>query len=144
MLGGVAVIANNTWSAIQGKNSLDIDWDMGPNGSYDTDEYRKTIVERVQQQAKITPPLKGSVKSAFKKADKIVEATYTIPHLVHAPMEVPNALAWVHDGKCEVWAPLQAPQSARAELAEFFGFPLGRYYHQCDFIRRRIWKKIKI
>jgi isoquinoline 1-oxidoreductase beta subunit len=64
------------------------------------------------------------VNAAFNKADKTVEATYTIPHLVHAPMEVPNALAWVHDGKCEVWAPLQAPQSARNELARFFGFAL--------------------
>ena len=33
-------------------------------------------------------------------------------------------MAWVHDGKCEVWAPVQTPQLARAELAEFFGFPL--------------------
>jgi len=124
MLGGVAVIANNTWSAFQGKNSLMIDWDMGSNGSYDTEAYKKTLVERVQKQAKVTPGLKGNVNAAFDKADKTVEATYTIPHLVHAPMEVPNALAWVHDGKCEVWAPLQAPQSARNELAEFFGFAL--------------------
>ena len=124
MLGGVAVIANNTWSAFQGKNSLIIDWDLGANSSYDTNKFKKTLVERVQKQARVTPPLKGYINSAFKKADKTVEATYTIPHLVHAPMEVPNALAWVHDGKCEVWAPVQAPQSARAELAEFFGFPL--------------------
>ena len=124
MLGGVAVIANNTWSAFQGKNSLIIDWDLGANSSYDTNKFKKTLVERVQKQAKVTPPLKGHINSAFEKADKIVEATYTIPHLAHATMEVPNALAWVHDGKCEVWAPVQAPQLARAELAEFFGFPL--------------------
>jgi isoquinoline 1-oxidoreductase beta subunit len=124
MLGGVAVIANNTWSAFQGKNSLNIDWNTGEHSEYDTDTFRETLVERVQQQAKVTPPIKGNVLSAFNKAEKIVEATYTIPHLVHAPMEVPNALAWVHDGKCEVWAPVQAPQSARAELAEFFGFSL--------------------
>ncbi len=124
MLGGVAVIANNTWSAFQGKNNLNVEWDMGPNGSYNSEEYNAKIVERVQKQAKVAPPLKGNVNSAFKKAEKIVEATYSMPHLVHAPMEVPNALAWVHDGKCEVWAPIQAPQSARAELANFFGFKL--------------------
>jgi len=122
MLGGVAVIANNTWSAFQGKSSLLIDWDLGENGSYDTDAFKTTLVERVQKQAKVAPPVKGNVRSAFGKADKTVEATYTIPHLVHAPMEVPNALAWVHDGKCEVWAPLQDPQTARAEIAAFFGF----------------------
>jgi isoquinoline 1-oxidoreductase beta subunit len=125
MLGGVAVIANNTWSAFQGKSSLIVDWEMGDNGSYDTNEFKETLIKRVQKQAKVTPPVKGNVGTAFDKADKTIEATYTIPHLVHAPMEVPNALAWVHDGKCEVWAPLQDPQTSRAEIAEFFGFELN-------------------
>lgn len=124
MLGGVAVIANNTWSAFQGKNNLIIEWDMGPNGSYDTEKFNQTIVDRVSKPGKVVPPMLGNVDSAFSSAAKIEEATYTIPHLVHAPMEVPNALAWVHDGKCEVWAPVQAPQTARAEIAAFFGFAL--------------------
>lgn len=124
MFGGVAVIANNTWSAFQGKARLNVEWEKGDNGAYDTAEFKKTLVKRVQKQGKVTPGTTGNVSSAFNKADKIVEATYTIPHLVHAPMEVPNALAWMHDGKVEVWAPLQAPQSARNEIARFFGIPL--------------------
>lgn len=124
MLGGVAVVASNTWSAFQGKNNLTVEWDMGSNESYDSKKYNEKIVKRVQKQAKVVPPLKGNVNSAFQKADKVIEATYSIPHLAHAPMEVPNALAWVKEGKCEVWAPVQSPQSARAELAEFFGFKL--------------------
>ena len=31
MLGGVAVVANNTWAAFQGKLSLEIEWDFGDN-----------------------------------------------------------------------------------------------------------------
>lgn len=124
MLGGVAVIANNTWSAFQGKNNLTIDWDMGPNALYDTEKYNEKITSRVHKQGKVVPPMRGSVGKAFKDASKVIEATYTMPHIVHAPMEVPNALAWVHDGKCEVWAPVQDPQTVRAELAHFFGFEL--------------------
>jgi len=124
MLGGVAVIANNTWSAFQGKNNLNIDWDMGPNASYDTEKYNEKITSRVHNKGKVVPPMRGSVGKAFKDASKVIEATYTMPHIVHAPMEVPNALAWVHDGKCEVWAPVQDPQTVRAELAHFFGFEL--------------------
>tara|TARA_R110002073_G_scaffold53840_4_gene138864 strand:+ start:69172 stop:71382 length:2211 start_codon:yes stop_codon:yes gene_type:complete len=124
MLGGVAVIANNTWSAFQGKNNLSIDWDMGPNASYDTEKYNEKITSRVHKQGKVVPPMRGSVGKAFKDASKVIEATYTMPHIVHAPMEVPNALAWVHDGKCEVWAPVQDPQTVRAELAHFFGFEI--------------------
>ena len=124
MLGGVAVIANNTWSAFQGKNNLNIEWETGPNDSYDTEKFKEKLVSRIHNPAKVVPPFRGSVDKAFKDADKVIEATYTMPHLAHAPMEVPNALAWVRDGKCDIWAPVQDPQTVRAEIAHFFGFEL--------------------
>lgn len=124
MLGGVAVIANNTWSAFQGKNNLNVKWESGINESYDTEKFKEKLISRIHNKAKIVPPFKGSIEKAFKNADKVIEATYTMPHLAHAPMEVPNALAWVHDGKCDVWAPVQDPQTVRAEIAHFFGFAL--------------------
>ena len=124
MLGGVAVIANNTWSAFQGKNNLNVEWESGSNKSYDTEKFKEKLISRIHNKAKVVPPFKGSVERAFNNADKVIEATYTMPHLAHAPMEVPNALAWVHDGKCDVWAPVQDPQTVRAEIAHFFGFAL--------------------
>ena len=124
MLGGVAVIANNTWSAFQGKNNLNVKWESGINESYDTEKFKEKLISRIHYKAKVVPPFKGSIEKAFKNADKVIEATYTMPHLAHAPMEVPNALAWVHDGKCDVWAPVQDPQTVRAEIAHFFGFAL--------------------
>ena len=124
MLGGVAVIANNTWSAFQGKNNLNVEWESGINESYDTEKFKEKLISRIHNKAKVVPPFKGSIEKAFKNADKVIEATYTMPHLAHAPMEVPNALAWVHDGKCDVWAPVQDPQTVQAEIAHFFGFAL--------------------
>ncbi|MFY0603516.1 MAG: xanthine dehydrogenase family protein molybdopterin-binding subunit [Flavobacteriaceae bacterium] len=121
VLGGVAVIASNTWSAFQGKNNLTVDWDMGKNGSYDTEKFSKKIINRVKNPAKVTPGSKGNVNKAFKASDNVIEATYFIPHLVHTPMEVPNATAHVKDGICEVWAPTQDPQTARAEVASNLG-----------------------
>ena len=124
MLGGVAVIANNTWSAFQGKNNLNVEWESGINESYDTEKFKEKLISRIHNKAKVVPPFKGSIEKAFNDADKVIEATYTMPHLAHAPMEVPNALAWVHDGKCDVWAPVQDPQTVQAEIAHFFGFAL--------------------
>ncbi len=121
MFGGVAVIATNTWAAIQGKNKLDVTWNHGKNGQYDSKKYMQKITNRVHNKGKIVPPTTGNVNEAFSKASKIVEATYQLPHLAHAPMETPNALAWVHDGKCDVWAPLQDPQTARTDVAAFLG-----------------------
>ncbi|MBU3012913.1 molybdopterin-dependent oxidoreductase [Polaribacter vadi] len=123
-LGGVAVIANNTWSAFQGKLELDIEWNYGENHSFNSDEYKKRLTQRVHQKAKLVPGKKGDVFTAFEEADKIVEATYHVPFLTHAPMEVPNATAWFQENKIEVWAPLQDPQTARAELAHFFEISL--------------------
>jgi len=122
MLGGVAVVANNTWAAIQGRNNLEVSWNKGSNGNYDSKKYMQKITGRVHNKAKVAPPTKGNVNSAFKNASQIVEATYQLPHLAHVPMEVPNALAHVKDGKCEVWAPVQSPQSAREEVANYLGF----------------------
>jgi len=122
MLGGVAVVADNTWAAIQGRNNLDVSWNKGSNGNYDSKKYMQKITGRVHNKGKVAPPTKGNVNSAFKNASEIVKATYQLPHLAHAPMETPNALAHVKDGKCEIWAPVQSPQSAREEVANYLGF----------------------
>ena len=124
MLGGVAVIASNTWSAIQGRNKLDIVWNSGKNANYDSTKYKQRLTNRVHTKGKVVPPTKGNVQKAFSEANTLVEATYQLPHLAHAPMETPNALAWVRDGKCDIWAPVQSPQSARAEVAKYLEIDL--------------------
>ena len=116
-LGGVAVIATNTWAAFKGKDALKIDWDYGSNKVYDSEKYMDQITAAVQKNAKVYKS-KGNVNTAFKTADKTIESTFKLPHLVHAPMEVPNAVAWVQGNKCEVWAPTQDPQTARTEVAD--------------------------
>ena len=142
-LGGVAVIANNTWSAIQGKLNLNLEWNYGENQSFDTDKFKKKLTERVHQKGKVVPGSRGNVSSAFKNAEKTIEATYHVPFLVHAPMEVPNATAWFHDDKIDVWAPLQDPQTARAELAHFFDIPLKNITINVTFLGGGFGRKSK-
>lgn len=117
-LGGIAVIATNTWAAFKGKEALKIEWNYGDNASYDSENYMKQITENVHKQGKVGKDV-GNVTKAFKNAHKIVESTYQLPHLAHAPMEVPNAVAWVQGDSCEVWAPTQDPQSARKEVVDY-------------------------
>ena len=118
-LGGVVVIANNTWEALKGKEALKVEWDMGDNSSYDSIAYAEMITKNVHKKGKEFRN-DGNVNKAFNRATHTVESTYNLPHLVHAPMEVPNATAWVkEDGTCEVWAPTQAPQTTRDEVAAY-------------------------
>lgn len=143
MMGGVAVIANNTWSAIQGKKSLKVDWNKGANGAYDSKKFMKKITNRVHNKGKVVPPTIGNTNSAFSKAEHTIEATYQMPHLAHAPLEVPNALAWVHDGKCEIWAPVQSPQTARAEVANYLGMELENVTINVTFLGAGFGRKSK-
>ncbi|WP_291097762.1 MULTISPECIES: xanthine dehydrogenase family protein molybdopterin-binding subunit [unclassified Flavobacterium] len=119
-LGGVAVIATNTWAAFKGKAALKIEWDYGKNEAYDSEKYMNQITENVHKPAKVGKEI-GDVTEAFKVAAKTIESTYQLPHLAHTPMEVPNATAWVQGDTCEVWAPTQDPQTARKEVVDYLG-----------------------
>jgi len=122
-LGGVAVIADNTWAAIEGRKALKIEWDMasaGENASYDTAAYRQTLMERSTSPGKVVRS-RGDIERALGDADSTLTATYFMPHLAHATMEPPVAIARVGSDKAEAWAPVQDPQSARDQIAEQLG-----------------------
>jgi isoquinoline 1-oxidoreductase beta subunit len=119
-LGGVAVIAQDTWSAIDARRQLKIQWQPGPNASYDSDAYRTQLEQLVQLPGKVIRN-DGDVATALAGAAKRVSATYYIPHLAHASMEPPVAVANVTGDRCEVWTCIQAPQEARDQVAKALG-----------------------
>jgi len=122
-LAGIAVIANSTGAAIAARKLLKIQWDDGANGSYDSDAYRAALQESARNPGKVVRE-SGNVDTAFKAAARTIEAEYYIPHIAHATMEPPCAAARIIAGKCEVWAPTQAPQVTREDVAKHLGFPL--------------------
>ncbi len=142
-LGGVAVIANNTWSAFQGKLNLNIEWNYGENHAFNSEDFQKKLRKRVRQKGKLVIGSSGNINTAFTKSEKVIEATYQVPFLVHAPMEVPNATAWFQENKIEIWAPLQDPQTARAELAHFFEIPIKSITVNVTFLGGGFGRKSK-
>lgn len=121
-LGGVAVVATSTWSAIKARQQLRIDWDNGPNATYDSAAYRAQLQAAAKQPGRIVRD-DGDAAKALAGAARRVAADYYIPHLAHVPMEPPAAVARYADGRCEVWACTQAPQAAREEVAKALGLP---------------------
>jgi isoquinoline 1-oxidoreductase beta subunit len=117
-LGGVAVIAKNTWAAIRGRDALRITWDGGSNATYDSTAYKATLLSSVRAPGKAGRAV-GDVPKAMAGAAKRVTAEYYMPHLSHAQMEPVAALANVANGKVEVWAPTQSPQDARNTVAQY-------------------------
>ena len=119
-LGGVAVLADNTWAAMQGKKKLKIEWEKSPHSVYNSDAYKKELQETARKPGKVVRE-NGNVDAIFAKNNKIVEAEYYAPLLAHASMEPPAALAVFRDGKVEVWAPTQNPQGAKDAIASATG-----------------------
>ncbi len=119
-LGGVAVIADNTWAAFKGRKALKIEWNDGPNASFESEAYKKQLVATVGQPQKVVRNL-GDVDAEFAKGGKVIEATYTTPMLAHAAMEPPAAVAEFKDGKVEVWTSTQNPQAAQDTVAAALG-----------------------
>jgi isoquinoline 1-oxidoreductase beta subunit len=117
---GVAVIARNTWAALKGREALNVKWDDGPHGSYDSAAYKTALEEAARKPGKIERN-DGDVEKALASAAKTVSAEYYLPHLAHASMEPPVALARVADGKCEVWAPVQSPGGTHDDLVKMLG-----------------------
>src|SRR5437660_7287332 len=121
-LGGVAVIAQNTWAATQGRKALKINWDDGANAAYDSQAYRAAMEQAARAPGELVRT-QGDVDAALKGAARRIEAEYYIPHMAQAPMEPMSATARLADGKCEVWTSVQAPQVSRQRVAEHLKLP---------------------
>ncbi|MBL4941644.1 MAG: xanthine dehydrogenase family protein molybdopterin-binding subunit [Colwellia sp.] len=119
-LGGIAVIATNTWAAIQGRDALEVEWQAGEHGNYNSSSYKQALAKSCDNP---TADLrqKGDVSAAFKNANRVVKADYFVPQLIHAPMEPPAATAHFHDGIIDIWACTQTPQSAQSNVAQAIG-----------------------
>ena len=119
-LGGVAVIADNTWAAFQGRKKLQTEWDHGANVRYNSEEYKKELHATVREPGKVVRN-QGDVDAEFAKGGKMFEAQYYVPHLAHATMEPPVALADVRNDRVTVWAPTQNPQDVQDIVAQAVG-----------------------
>jgi len=119
-VGGVAVLARNTWAAMQGRKALKITWDDGPNASYDSSAFKTSLEESARKPGKVVRN-DGDFDAAVAKAARRLDAEYYVPHLAHATMEPPAATVRIANGKCEVWGGFQSPQATRDLVAKRLG-----------------------
>lgn len=119
-LGGVAVVGTNTWSVMQGRDKLDIEWDDGPFTGHDSATYNEALRESAKNGGNVMRN-RGNVDAAFAGAAKVVEADYFVPYFVHTPMEPPVALVDATSSPVRIWAPTQAPNETRQYVAEALG-----------------------
>jgi isoquinoline 1-oxidoreductase beta subunit len=116
----VAVVAENTWAALKGRQALKVRWEHGPLPAETSADYAAELEEIGTRPGRVVRE-EGDFEAALAEADRVIEASYRGPYLVHAPMEPPAVTARVEGSRCEVWTPTQAPQWTRREVAAVLG-----------------------
>ncbi len=117
---GVAVVAENLWSAMQGRKVLTVEWDDTGFNHENTESLYSKMKEGLKGKP-ISFKTKGDFDSTFANAPKKLEAIYETPYESHSCMEPLNCIAHVHDGKCEIWGPIQGPDWVQKDVAEMLG-----------------------
>jgi isoquinoline 1-oxidoreductase beta subunit len=116
---GVAVTADSVWSALRARDVLQVLWEKGSGETFGSDEHYEKLRAATTKQGFI---VRHDGKPAPQSGDTF-EAFYEWPYQVHAPLEPMNCTAQVKDGKCEIWAPTQAPEEAQKKAAKLLGIP---------------------
>lgn len=107
---GLVVLAENTYSALKGRDLLKIEWNMGNNSSLNSIAISSQMKDGI-----------GTVADVPASSAKKIEAHYELPYLAHATMEPMNCVADVRETSAEIWCPTQNGESIRSGVANATG-----------------------
>lgn len=120
---GVAVVAETTWAAMQGREALEVKWEPGPNADASTAALEEFCSEAVSGPGAILTRDDGDVDAGLARATTRLEATYHVPFIAHATMEPMNCTAEVTEDRAELWVPTQTPDMDRMIVARQLELP---------------------
>ena len=119
-LGGIAVIGTNTWSVLEGRRKLAIEWDDGPYTAHDSSTYDDQLRAAARAGGHVIRD-RGNVDEAFAGADQVLEAEYFVPYFIHTPMEPPAAIVDANARPVRIITSTQSPNETRQYVAEALG-----------------------
>lgn len=131
---GVAVVADSTWAAIQGKKALKVEWDDTGFEHLDTEEIYKRQAEALQTQEGLTFKKQGEPSEIIAKAAKKIDVIYETPYQYHAAMEPLNCVAHYQDDKLEIWGPIQAPEWVQDYISKEMSIPKEKVVVNMTFL----------
>jgi len=127
--GGVAVIADNTWTAMEGRRALEVKWDEGANSELSSASISNCLLMGPSVPG-YAARKEGDVAAGLAGATKKIEAEYEVPFLAHATMEPQNCTAHVRADRCDVWAPTQNQTNTQNVAAKITGLdPKAVFVH---------------
>jgi isoquinoline 1-oxidoreductase beta subunit len=129
---GVAVVADSTWAAKQGREALTVEWDRGPDPTESTEKFwadNRKMLKGTGLMARDD----GDFEGAMTQADTTITHSYQVPWVSHAPLEPQNCFAHVEEGKAHIIAPTQMPSGASRAAAAATG--IEREHIRVDMTR---------
>jgi isoquinoline 1-oxidoreductase subunit beta len=131
---GVAVVADNTWTAMAARKALDVKWEEGPNANLSSAAISKLFAERVAQPGAAVARTEGDATAALEKATKKIDVSYEVPFLAHATMEPQNCTAHVRADRCDVWVPTQNQTNSQKVAAAITGLDSSVVFVHTTFL----------
>jgi len=130
---GIAVVADDFWSALRGREALEIDWTLGRHARLDSAKIERGLLAALKKYGTLIAQ-RGDAKRALGRAARVIEAVYQTPYLAHATLEPMNCVALVREGRCDVWVGTQDQASTRAVAAALCGLPEERVRVHTQFL----------
>jgi isoquinoline 1-oxidoreductase beta subunit len=121
LLGGVAIVADSWWLAKSARQKLTVQWNEGATAAQSSTGFAAQAAQLATQPPQWSLRTDGDVDAALKGAARVVKSEYFYPFIAHAPLEPQNCTASYKDGKLEMWAPSQTPESGRGLVARTLG-----------------------
>ncbi|NQV30235.1 MAG: xanthine dehydrogenase family protein molybdopterin-binding subunit [Candidatus Marinimicrobia bacterium] len=117
---GVAVVAENTWAALEGRNALEVKFDVSKSAGLSSEKISRQLRAGLSKSDEVIRS-DGNVSAVKTNPAKTVSLEFEFPYLDHAPQEPNNCTVHFHDGTCEIWAPTQNPKASFNAAKEITG-----------------------
>ena len=130
---GIAVVADDFWLALRGREALAIDWVTGHNAALDGTDIERQLLAALKKSGTAAEQ-RGDARHMLGRADKVIEAIYQTPYLAHAPIEPMNCVAHVRPDGCDIWTGTQNQTSTRAVAAQLTGLAEDKVAVHTEFL----------
>lgn len=131
---GVAVIAESTWAALQGKKALKVTWDDSGFEHLSSEQIYKRQHEALQTNEGLSLKQQGDVADALAKGSKKLDVVYQTPYQSHSCMEPLNCTAYYQADKVEIWGPIQAPDMVQDFISREMKLPREKIIVNMTFL----------
>jgi isoquinoline 1-oxidoreductase beta subunit len=139
---GIAVLADTSHAAIQGRAALRAVFAPGPR-AWSSEAHWQQLAELAARPGRVAQQ-RGAGSAALAGPGRRVEAEYRLPFLAHATMEPMNCTAEVRADGCIVTVPTQSPQRVRDVVAAQLGVPLGQVLVQPTFVGGGFGRRVAV